>query len=125
MTADKVSNPPDNVSLTALQVKVNKEGLLGDSQKADESSHLSISDLSSFAVTSIALSAKYEGAKIYITEVANDAENLIKSIDATGDFADYVVEGFTAGAKEINIYGDNAAKKAMTIDDITLVGAAK
>lgn len=125
MTADKASNPPDNVSLTALQVKVNKEGLLGDSQKADESSHLSISDLSGYSVSSLSLSAKYEGAKIHVTEVANEAENLIKSIDATGEFADYEVTGFTAGAKEINIYGDNAAKKAMTIDDITLVGAAK
>ncbi|MBQ9395533.1 MAG: hypothetical protein IJU23_08445 [Proteobacteria bacterium] len=125
MTADKASNPPDNVSLTALQVKPNKEGLLGDTQKADESSHLSIADLSGYSISSVTLSAKYEGAKIYITEVANEAESVIKTIDATADFADYEATGFTSGAKEINIYGDNSSKKAMTIDDITLVGAAK
>ncbi|MBR4985755.1 MAG: hypothetical protein IKY83_08445 [Proteobacteria bacterium] len=123
MTAD---NSGVNNSLTALQLNTSgASGYYGDSQKADESSHLSITDLSGYSITSMAITAKYEDSKLYITEVANEAETVVKTLELTKAYTPNEITGFTADAKAINIYADNASGKAPSIDDITLVGAAK
>ncbi|GEM_PF-5514295 len=122
MTADSSGTN----ALTAIQLNTNgQDGKYGDTQKAAESSHLSISDLSDYAISNLKLNAKYEASKLYVTEIASDAENLIKTLDLTKDYTVYDVTGFTAGAKEINIYEDNTSKKAPSIDDIELVGKKK
>ena len=114
-----------NGGMTALQIKVTAAGNFTDKQLANDNSHISIGDLSKYAVSKLSLTARYEGAKLYVTEVADNAEKVVRTLDLTKDYASYSVEGFTAGAANINLYGDAAAAKAISIDDLTIEGAAK
>ena len=119
LTAD---NSGTQGSLTAFQVKPGAAEKLGNTQIAAESSHISINDLSVYAITSLSMTARYTG-KLYITEVTDSAETLIKTFeDMTKEYAVKEVTGFSANASAINIYGDNTISGALSIDDLTLVG---
>lgn len=122
LTADNGGNN----ALTALQIKVAAAGKLGDTQKEDESAHISIGNLDTYTVTGLKMTARYEGGKIYVTAVDGTSEVIVKTIDdMTKDYAEKTVNGFAAGVSKINIYGDNSVAKAMSIDDVTIEGAAK
>ena len=115
-----------NKALTAFQVRPEAEGKLGNTQVAAESSHISITDLSNYTITELSMTVKYVSV-LYITEVVNESEAVVRTIELNDadNYQSEKVTGFTSGAKAINIYGDNTQSKAFTIDDITIMGAAK
>lgn len=113
-------------ALTALQVKVDSDGKLGNTQTEDDSAHISIGDLGMYTITGLKMTAKYEGGKIYVTAVDGSSEVIVKTIeDMTSSYAEKSVSGFASDIAKINIYGDDTVKKAMAIDDVAIEGAAK
>ena len=115
----------DTHALTALQLTTSgAEGKYGATQKAEESSHLAISGLTGYSVSSLKMTVKYEDAKVYVTQVASEAETVVKELSLGKDYSLEEVTGFAADASAINLYFDNGSKKAFAMDDLTIEGAA-
>ena len=115
---------------TALQIKPSAAGDFANTQTKDTNSHLIISDLSSYTLTKVEMTAKYgsKGGKVYITSDNGSAESIVETINISNSnkFDPYsTTKTIPADTKNLHFYGDNESAQAISIDDLSLVGSAK
>lgn len=126
----------EEVAALQMKCKNSTEGDWADTQTKDANSNLSIEGLGSYSISKVALNAKYgkNGGKIYVTGENGTSETLIKSVDikVKDAYSNYEISPIPADVTIIRIYGSNEALEgggkngsALSINDITLFGAAK